>query len=586
MTSTDIIKKLEFAHKLQNKRKTILIEGNWGIGKTYSYKEFIKKNNLKEIYISLFNILDINEIDKKIIVKYFLKYNNKIPKNLKNKIKNIFNNLRNIFYKKIKADTLIKNLLDKLDNFAGINLNNFFEIIDINTLDFDRNTVICFDDLERLNDNLNFKNILGKIEQLHNKVTIVIICNTEKLLEENKKIFDEYKEKVIDNIYQMSELDLDFITEFIKELNLKTESQKFLIDFFLENGNNNLRYLQKIKDDFEELKLICENTMWFFNYEKDILEGIAYLEAEKNFQIFSKKHLENLIRMEMVIQKKEREELDIKKLEKMVNFLEEISERLKKLVKILNEYTINNNDVKKELEEYFSNEKIYKKFYQLCYLYFLKGENEILNSFKQLKTLFLENFDQLDTKDKYYSFIVLNNYLKDLSLRKLSDGLNLNKEREKLKDYMKVQIKKEVIIDWFYQIEFLLDKFNSEAEKSILKKIEEECKKEIEKELEEKIMILIKNKKFEEIGKLKNKNIKIHSYKAVQNFFDPLMFENCPNEYWKYSTGLFELFDLLDDNLKKEIIEKIDENIRNNKSYIIKMRNQYLRNNLKRDHFI
>ena len=272
MTSTDIIKRLELAHKLENKRKTILIEGNWGIGKTYSYRKFIKNNNFNDIYISLFNILDINEINKKIIIKYFLKNNNKIIENIKNKTENIFNKLQNKVNKKVKADNLINKLLN---NFTGINLNNFFEIIDINTLDFDKNTVICFDDLERINDNINFKNILGKIEQLHNKVTIVIICNTEKLSEENKKIFDEYKEKIIDNIYQMSELDSNFITDFIKESNLKTESQEFLINFFLENGNNNLRYLQKIKDNYEELKLTCENAEWFFDYEKDILEGIA-----------------------------------------------------------------------------------------------------------------------------------------------------------------------------------------------------------------------------------------------------------------------------------------------------------------------
>ena len=160
MTSTDIIKRLELVHKLKNRKKTILIEGNWGIGKTYSYREFIKNNNLNDIYISLFNISDINEINKKIIIKYFLKYN-KILESMKNKTENIFNKLQNKVNKKVKADNLINKLLN---NFTGINLNNFFEIIDINTLDFDKNTVICFDDLERINDNINFKNILGKIE--------------------------------------------------------------------------------------------------------------------------------------------------------------------------------------------------------------------------------------------------------------------------------------------------------------------------------------------------------------------------------------------------------------------------------------
>ena len=120
MTSTDIIKRLELAHKLENKRKTILIEGNWGIGKTYSYREFIKNNNLNDIYISLFNILDVNEIDKKIIIKYFLKNNNKIIENIKNKTENIFNKLQNKVNKKVKADNLINKLLN---NFTGINLN-------------------------------------------------------------------------------------------------------------------------------------------------------------------------------------------------------------------------------------------------------------------------------------------------------------------------------------------------------------------------------------------------------------------------------------------------------------------------------
>ena len=109
MTSTDIIKRLELAHKLKNRKKTILIEGNWGIGKTYSYREFIKNNNLNDIYISLFNILDVNEIDKKIIFKYFLKDNNDILENIKIKTENIINKV--------------------LDKFAGINLKDFLKLL-------------------------------------------------------------------------------------------------------------------------------------------------------------------------------------------------------------------------------------------------------------------------------------------------------------------------------------------------------------------------------------------------------------------------------------------------------------------------
>lgn len=560
MTSTDIIKKLEFAHKLQNKRKTILIEGNWGIGKTYSYKEFIKKNNLKDIYISLFNILDINEIDKKIIVKYFLKDNNKTFENIK-----------------IKTENIINKFLDKI---TGVNLNDIFEVLDINALEFSKDTIICFDDLERLNDNLNLKNIFGKIEQLHNKVTIVIICNTEKLLEENKKIFDEYKEKVIDNIYQMRELDSDFIIEFIKELNLKTESQKFLIDFFLENGNNNLRYLQRIKDNYEELKLTCENAGWFFDYEKDILEGISCLEAEKCFQTYSNKNLKSLKKIEEFFKEpnSRRQSKKEEELKKEVDFLEEIYGDTRKIVELLNLYSVKNIDIKKELEKYFSNKKIYEEYYQLCYLDFLKGEEEILDSFKKLKAIFNKKFDKLTEKDKYNGLIVLNRYKEDLSIE-----LSLNEEKRKMIDYIKKLIRERGEIYWNFRSGVHLNEFNLEKEKNILLALEEEAKKEIKKENEDKILELISNKKFEKIKKLKNKSIKVSSYNTVKKFFDILLYKSCPYEYWEYYDDIFHI---LDAELKKEIIEKINENIKNNKSYIIKMRNQYLRNNLKRDHFI
>lgn len=579
MTSTDIIKRLELVHKLKNRKKTILIEGNWGIGKTYSYREFIKNNKLNDIYISLFNILDINEIDKKIIIKYFLKNNNKIIENIKNKTENIFNKLQNKVNKKVRADNLINKLLN---NFAGINLNNLFEIIDINTLDFDKNTVICFDDLERLNDNLKLKNVLGKIEQLHNKVTIVIICNTEKLSEKNKEIFNEYKEKVIDNIYQMSELDSDFIADFIKESNLKTENQEFLIDFFLKNGNNNLRYLQKVKDNYEELKLTCENADWFFYYEKDILEGIACLEAENCFQTYSNEHLETLRGIEehfkapnSIRQPKTEEEL-----KKEVNFLDVIPFNIKKIIEIIILYNKKNIDIKIELQKYFYNQEIYKKFYDLCNLYFLKGENEIEKSFKDLRKIFIEDFNKLNFKDKFRSFIVLNKYLKDLKKRnQINNITNLNVEKEILKTFIRQNIKENIKINFRYDADLYLDNCDTE-EISILENIQKEVDEEVQKEFEDEIFWLIQNQDFDKISELKYKNLKIHSYEKVQDFFEILLSKSCPVEYWHNYENVFSL---LDDNLRKKILSQIKAKSETEKDTILGYRNFYLIRNLKRD---
>lgn len=578
MTSTDIIKRLKLVHKLKNRKKTILIEGNWGIGKTYSYREFIKNNNLNDIYISLFNILDVSEIDKKIIIKYFLKNNNKIIENIKNKTENIFNKLQNKVNKKVKADNLINKLLN---NFTGINLNNFFEIIDINTLDFDKNTVICFDDLERINDNINFKNILGKIEQLHNKVTIVIICNTEKLSEENKKIFDEYKEKIIDNIYQMSELDSNFITDFIKESNLKTESQEFLINFFLENGKNNLRYLQKIKDNYEELKLTCENAEWFFDYEKDILEGIACLEAENCFQTYSKKNLENLKKIEEHFKEpnSRQQPRTEEELKKEVDFLMEFSSYVSKIIKILYSYEIKNINIKVELEKFFKKQEKYEKFYQLCDLYFLKGENEIIESYKKLKTLYNEEFEELNYKYKFYGFIVLNRYLKDLKTRMLYQNDSLNLEKEKLKKYIKNQLKQGLRVDYLRKIQPYLNDFDKE-EFNILKNLKKEIDIEVDKEIDQEILDSIKNKNFDIIDKYYAGEFKF-SYtdnEEIKNFFNTLLFNNsCPEEYWNCYK---EIFSMLDKDSKNVIVQIIEKNIQNQNNYILKIRNQLIKKDL------
>ena len=381
----------------------------------------------------------------------------------------------------------------------------------------------------------------------------------------------------------MSELDSNFITDFIKELNLKAESQKFLIDFFLKNGNNNLRYLQKVKDNYEDLKLTCENADWFSNYEKDILEGIACLEAENCFQTYSKKNLENLKEIEEHFKEpnSRRQPRTEEELKKEVNFLEEIPFEVKKIVEIINLYNKKNIDVKIELQKYFYNQEIYKKFYDLCDHYFLKGENEIEKSFQELKKLFIENFDNLNFKDKLRSFIILNKYLKDLKKRNLisSESMHLNIEKNMLKNFLNKIFKEEKYINLLHKINHYLSSCDTE-EINILQTLEKEANENIEKEFEEEIFYLIQNNFFEKISKFKYRNLKIHSYETVQNFFEILLSKSCPIEYWYNYENVFSL---LDNDLKKRVLNEIERNVETKKDSILGYRNFYLNRHLKRD---
>lgn len=559
MKSSDIIKKLELIYKPSMGKRAVLIDGKWGIGKTYTYTEYIKKNKYQSIYISLFNINSLEEIDKKIISKYFIKEKNQCI-NLGKKVMDFI------------SDISKENI--------GIGLNELIKFVDINTLKYKDNTIICFDDLERLNKNIDIESVLGKIEQLHNKVKIAVICNSEKLSEENKKVFNEYKEKVIDNNYVLDELDVEFIKDFMKELNLKDGSKEVLIKFFLENGNNNLRYLKRIKDSCIEIKEVCNQEEWFLNKEKEIIEAVACLEAENCFKLYSNKNLEALKRMEESFFKlnSDNKQKSEEELKKEINFLDEIYGEMRKIVELLNSYNIKNIDIKRELKEYFSNEKIYKEYYQLCYLDFLKGENEILDSFNNLKTIFNKNFDKISYRDKYTGFIVLNRYLKDLKSKNSSIALSLNNEKNKIKNYIKNLLKEGEIIDFGLGSGIFLDEFNLDEEKNILLNIQKEAKKEAEKEIENEISEILLNKKFKKIEKLRNRNIKINSYEAVKEYFDILLSKSCPYEYWEYYDDIFKL---LTEQLKKQIIEKINNNAKNKDYSIIRLRNRYLKRNLK-----
>ena len=70
MKSQEVLEKLKKFRNISlnnGEKNIILIDGNWGIGKTFTYKKYLEENSLKEIYISLFNLDKLEDIDKKLI---------------------------------------------------------------------------------------------------------------------------------------------------------------------------------------------------------------------------------------------------------------------------------------------------------------------------------------------------------------------------------------------------------------------------------------------------------------------------------------------------------------------------------------
>ncbi|SUA59306.1 Uncharacterised protein [Oligella ureolytica] len=174
----------------------VSLRGPWGVGKTYFWNSYVKnkKGATKYITVSLFGKNNIDDIKKEILLK-----SSALHKTL-----DIFDRLKiGSFFKGVDLASLVS-LLDK---------------------DVFKNIIICFDDFERMSQNLNLSEVLGFIVELkeQHSCKILIINNNEVLKEQdglhhkkyfskgswteerlrisqtnNHEIFEKYSEKIID----------------------------------------------------------------------------------------------------------------------------------------------------------------------------------------------------------------------------------------------------------------------------------------------------------------------------------------------------------------------------------------------------
>lgn len=169
-----IIKTIKSYIEMKNCNYAILIDGQWGTGKTFFVKNtlmpIINKNNEKDkkaIYISTYGTKSTKEIDKKI---YFEILNSKTPKN-----KSID------FVKKggkivLSGAKIVKDVF-KLPNVSEDNINTFINLFQ----KIDR-YILIFDDLERCQIPIN--ELLGYINDFteHKNVKVIIIAHEGEIV--------------------------------------------------------------------------------------------------------------------------------------------------------------------------------------------------------------------------------------------------------------------------------------------------------------------------------------------------------------------------------------------------------------------
>lgn len=179
--------------------QSVLIDGNWGIGKT-KYVINFKERHSNACYISLFGKKDINSVIQDL---YFCIIEDAPSGKLKKYYTNIskkINNLRLSYFGLSLSLPLIADLHKSINNELGKK----------------DDYIVILDDLERKHDDLGMEEILGLMDSLSkiDNIKTVIIAAKDQFKGENEQKFMNYREKSIDRIYTVT----DYAEEAPKEI--------------------------------------------------------------------------------------------------------------------------------------------------------------------------------------------------------------------------------------------------------------------------------------------------------------------------------------------------------------------------------
>ena len=304
----------------------IMINGEWGSGKTYFWNNQVKKKieSLKlngkkftTIYMSLYGISNLEEISKKI----FMETSQLMDRNLR---KYMSANGQTTIPEYAKTGIDMANFFGNGSNGGKLDYEEFFSTDD---------KVLCFDDLERAN--VDVIDILGYINNFveHDHIKTIIICNekelstkiknsnlemktfiatylldkqgelnktdkpmVEKIQEKIEHVFDKaidyerIKEKLVGETFEYAP-QFDYIINGIlmrfennRELiRFLRENTELIISTFKKSGTRNLRILKHALNDFN--KIYEEVNKFYPNTNNRVMQTMLIFTIAVSFEI-------------------------------------------------------------------------------------------------------------------------------------------------------------------------------------------------------------------------------------------------------------------------------------------------------------
>lgn len=260
----------------------IQLIGSWGVGKTYFYKNTIEnivsKQNVyndatkkyKPIYISIFGLKSIEEIQDKIVFELF---ESKLFGSYKED--KIFKVTKNILKIGLKGFLNFKNI--------GTDFNTEVRNIGENVLGSNE-LFICFDDLERKNSKLDINDFIGYVNSLVDEgIKVLIITNENVALNNNE--YKEVKEKVIGVSINFDINKEKILDDIINERYQGFESYK---DFLIQNRDILLDIAMCSEYNYRNLKYAFDDLHYIYSC---IIKDIISVKDEISNDICEKKNI-------------------------------------------------------------------------------------------------------------------------------------------------------------------------------------------------------------------------------------------------------------------------------------------------------
>lgn len=262
MKVQDIDKVIENLIK-NNQLSAILLDGQWGIGKTYTVMEYLKtRTDCKVGYTSLFGKNNIDEINTELYRKL----------HPKQKVLETISHVVSLVATSVSIGRV------------GISLNGT-QVGQNKTIKTTQKykTLIVIDDFERKNEKLDIISLMGYFNALTLQgIKIIVLSNFGKTL---AKSLGEYREKVFDRIYTLSETQMDVARKLV-------ESEVELEENHLRLAEHNLRMIIKANALYTQTKKYIAENFEKTALSKNLFTYSLYVVIEKLTNKFTTAFLE------------------------------------------------------------------------------------------------------------------------------------------------------------------------------------------------------------------------------------------------------------------------------------------------------